>query len=267
MPMVAVNDIEMYYEVHGEGTPLVMIMGYGGTSKDWPPNLIKNFSNHFQTIIFDNRGTGQSTTTEKPITIKQMANDIASLLDHLNIKQAHVYGISLGGMIAQEFALNHQNKVIKLVLSSTYAGGETRIVSHESREIVALVRDPPMDMPPEEIVKRYLTLMYTPEYIEKHSDSLIPWGLEYMKRTASDTRKEQWSSIMEFDAYSRLNTLRVPTLILAGLQDIWVLPENSRLIHERIVNSKLIVYPDAAHNLTLAQPQSIKDILEFLGDG
>ena len=266
MPKEKVNDIEMYYEVHGEGEPLILIMGYGATSQDWSPEIIEGFSKHYQTIIFDNRGTGQTTTSNKKNTIKQMADDIAGLLDSLNIEGTHVLGISLGGMIAQEFALSHQNRVKKLVLCSTYAGGDTRVVSQESRKIVALIRDPPKDVPLEDIVKKFMRLNLTPEYIEQNLEEVIPMGLKYMERTRSGTRQDQWESIMAFDTSARLGQLHVPTLIVAGEEDIWVLPENSRIMNEKIPDSRLIMYPDTAHLLSESKDQFVKDVVGFLGD-
>jgi pimeloyl-ACP methyl ester carboxylesterase len=264
--MVKANDIEMYTEVHGEGEPLILIMGFGATSQDWSPGILEGFSKHFKTIIFDNRGTGKTSKGTQKNTIKQMADDIAGLLESMNIEKTHVLGISLGGMIAQEFVLSHQNRVNKLVLCSTYAGGEARVVSHDSREIVALVRDPPKDMVLEDIVKKFLRLNLTPQYIEENLERVIPMGLDYLERTKSGTRQDQWETIMEFDAYSRLDQLHVSTLIVAGEMDIWVLPENSKVMHERITDSKLILYPDTAHLLTESESQFIVDVIEFLGE-
>ena len=102
--MPKVNDIEMYYEVHGEGTPLVLIQGYGGSSTDWIPEIIQGFEDEFKVIIFDNRGTGQSDKPDVEYSIKMMADDVTCLMESIGIQRAHVLGLSMGGVIAQEMA-------------------------------------------------------------------------------------------------------------------------------------------------------------------
>ena len=126
MPEVKVNDIEMYYEVHGEGAPVMIINGFGGTSENWESvsPLITDLSKHFKAIIQDNRGVGRSTISDKKVTIKLMAEDKVALLDKLGFEAAFFIGNSMGGMIAQEIALNNPEKVLGLILSATSPGGD-----------------------------------------------------------------------------------------------------------------------------------------------
>jgi len=127
MPKVKVNDIQIYYEVHGAGFPLVMIMGVGGNINWWDPRLVEGLSKKFKVVIFDNRGTGHTDTSDREYTIKLFANDTAGLMDALGISRFHVFGISMGGMIAQELVLNYPGKVEKLVLCSTNCGGANSV--------------------------------------------------------------------------------------------------------------------------------------------
>ena len=122
MPKIKVNDIQMFYEVHGEGFPLIMIMGFTGNTSWWDPRWIQTLSEKFKVIAFDNRGAGRTDISDREYSIKLFAEDTAGLMNALGIPQANVLGISMGGMIAQELVLNYPEKVKKLVLCSTYCG-------------------------------------------------------------------------------------------------------------------------------------------------
>jgi pimeloyl-ACP methyl ester carboxylesterase len=124
---VSVGDIKMYYEIHGQGEPLLMIMGLGGHCLDWGRVLPRMLAERFQVILFDNRGAGRSDPPLEPITIKQMARDAAGLMGALGIDRAHVFGGSMGGMIALQMALDHGEQIDKLVLGATSAGGKSRV--------------------------------------------------------------------------------------------------------------------------------------------
>jgi pimeloyl-ACP methyl ester carboxylesterase len=119
MGKVKIDSIELYYEEHGSGDPLLLIMGLAADSVAWMFQ-IPAFAERYRTIVFDNRGVGRSDKPPGPYSIHQMANDTAGLLDALGIERAHVVGVSMGGMIAQELALNHPQRVRGLVLACTY---------------------------------------------------------------------------------------------------------------------------------------------------
>ena len=112
------NGQELYYEIHGEGAPLVLIMGIGYDASLWGLYQVPALSKEFQVIVFDNRDVGRSSKANGPYTIADMADDVAGLMDGLQIKRAHMLGISMGGMIALEFALRHPERVDKLILPS-----------------------------------------------------------------------------------------------------------------------------------------------------
>jgi 3-oxoadipate enol-lactonase len=119
-------DVNLYYEIHGRGDPLMMIQGWGIDITGWE-TIVEPLSKMFQVVVFDNRGTGRSEATPGDYTIHQLADDAAALLDHLKIENAHVLGWSMGGMIAQELALAYPNKVDRLSLA--VRGIQTEAVS------------------------------------------------------------------------------------------------------------------------------------------
>ena len=120
MPIVKANGININYSVTGQGEPLVMIMGLNAPQSGWN-DQIPLFKKYFQVITFDNRGAGKSDKPQGPYSIRIMADDAAALMDCLGIKKAHIMGMSMGGMIAQEVAINYPERMMKLVLASTYA--------------------------------------------------------------------------------------------------------------------------------------------------
>lgn len=125
MPRVKVDDIEIFYEMQGEGAPLVLIMGWTASSESWDPQLVEELSRFYTVIVFDNRGTGRSDKPDLEYSIEMMTDDVAGLLEAINIQKAHVLGFSMGGMIAQELALRYPEKVSSLILCGTSCGGQT----------------------------------------------------------------------------------------------------------------------------------------------
>lgn len=123
MSKAKINDINIYYDVHGDGFPLVMVMGFLGNAGCWDPRMLPDLSARFKVIVFDNRGAGRTDVSDKEFSIKLLAEDTVGLMDVLNVPKAHVLGTSMGGMIAQELALNYPERVEKLILSSTFCGG------------------------------------------------------------------------------------------------------------------------------------------------
>src|SRR5437868_8083351 len=123
MPAIPVGEVELDYERSGEGPPLLMIMGMSGTALHWGEPFLQALRPDFEVIVYDHRGVGASSRPEGPLTIAQMAQDAAGLLDALGVESAHVMGISMGGMIAQELALARDELVRTLTLGCTFCGG------------------------------------------------------------------------------------------------------------------------------------------------
>src|SRR5260370_11694797 len=123
MPLIKAGNINLNYDTFGDGEPLLLIMGFGMSGAGWIPSL--PFFGGFKSIYFDNRGTGLSGKPEGIYTVEAMADDASNLLKALGIAKAKVFGVSMGGMIAQELTLRHPEQVTKVVLGCTMAGGTT----------------------------------------------------------------------------------------------------------------------------------------------
>src|SRR5262249_18748398 len=122
MPLTTVGDVNISYNVQGEGDPLLLINGFGSSSAGWHPELAQGLARSFRLVTLDNRGTGLSDKRDEPTSIAQMADDALAVLDALGIERAHAMGISMGGMIAQELALRQPRRVMSLVLGCTNCG-------------------------------------------------------------------------------------------------------------------------------------------------
>ena len=267
LPKVKVNGIEVYYEVHGEGSPLVLINGYTASSEGWQPELLNELSKHHKIITCDNRGTGRSDKPSERYSIKTMADDIAGLLDNLNISKTHVFGISMGGTIAQELALNHKEKVTSLTLCSTFCGGKKSVFSAEVNEVFFdnLSKGMFPDVSQEGLLEFALTLAYSPNYLKAHRDEIYSNMSARKYPTPPETWVRHAQAIADFDVYDRLPEISVPTLLLHGGDDIFVPPINSRIIQWRINGSKRVVLENVGHNLHIeAREKFVTLMLDFM---
>jgi pimeloyl-ACP methyl ester carboxylesterase len=262
VPKVKVNDVQLYYEMHGQGEPLVLIMGLGANTNGWDMQ-VPTFSRELQVIAFDNRGSGRSDKPASRYSIHLFADDTAALMDALGIASAHVYGQSMGGLIAQELALSYPQRVRTLVLGSTSCGGRQAVAAlPEHITLMASLNT----LSPEEAAKKGLPLMYSDEFIARKRQDLIARALaEAELRPPPDAFARQVQAAVSHEAYDRLPQIRCPTLVISGSDDKIVPAENSRILAERIPNAELVVLPKAGHGyLVECAEESNAIVLDFL---
>jgi pimeloyl-ACP methyl ester carboxylesterase len=267
MPTVDIKEVKIYYEVHGEGNPLLMIQGYGGSSEDWnsqEPRAME-LSKHYKVILIDSRGTGRSSASTEEFTIEAMADDAAALLDHLKLSRAHVLGTSMGGMIAQELAIKYPEKVDGLLLLYTGPGGHLYDLpgQRESLRKLSWSFKPPVGMSPEDVTDEILRLAYYKDYLTLNRDKLKSAVVEYP--TPSSTLERQYNAIMRFDSTGRLDLIKSKTLILHGWNDLLIFPEAARFLADHISDSELLMFERAGHVLSEERWPEVKGlILGFL---
>jgi pimeloyl-ACP methyl ester carboxylesterase len=264
VPRVTVNGIGLFYQDFGasEGEPVVLIMGWGGDHTAWAFQM-PALATAYRVIAPDNRGAGQTEQPDAPYSIAGMADDVAALLDHLGVAHAHVCGASMGGMIAQELALRHPERVRTLQLHCTLARPDAygthlvqsllRVRAREDREEWARA------MLPWIICRK--TMRERPEFVQlmlqRALDNPYPTSLVGLRRQAE--------AIGAHDVLERLGGIRVPTLVTVGAEDILVPPAFSRDLHARIPGADFTLIPDAGHVHFLEQPQAFNDaMLGFL---
>jgi len=262
MPYTETPGFRMEYETIGEGEPLLLINGLGSDRSEWLFQL-PAFARRFLVIAFDNRGAGGSDTPPGPYTTAQMADDAVALLEHLAVDRAHILGVSLGGMIAQEIALRHPHRVRKLVLACTAPGGEGS-VRPTSEVLGAFVHFPGAD--PEEEIRRTLPFLYTEEYRRNHPEEVEAFvGRRLAKPVSAAGNAAQLAAAVGHSAWDRLGSIDVPTLVVTGDGDKVVSPENSRRIARRIPGAKLVLLPGAPHRFFAENADAFnREVLTFL---
>ncbi|MCJ7515870.1 MAG: alpha/beta hydrolase [Dehalococcoidia bacterium] len=262
MPTVKASDINIYYEIHGEGEPLLMIQGYAQYSGHWT-TLIPPFSKEYRVIIFDNRGTGRSDKPEPPYTMKMMAADVKGLLDAIGIDKANIFGVSMGGMIAQEFALSYPDKVINLVLGCTNCGGKQSVAP--TPEALAFLFSPELGkLPVAERARITTGWLWSKEFIAKHPEAVDAYvDITVKYPTPSQGYAGDGQAIAGHDTYDRLPQIKAPTLVIAGDADRIIPPGNSKILASRIPGAELVMVKNAGHGFTQS-PEAPKAILDFL---
>ncbi len=258
MPFTENQGVKIYWDEQGSGEPLLLIMGLSYPSYMWHrtrPFLAQNF----RTIAFDNRGIGQSDVPEGVYPIAQMASDAAAVLDAASVPSAHVFGVSMGGMIAQEFALQYPQRVRSLILGCTNAGGP-HVVNAAPEVLQILMRQ---GMTPEEAKEAIIPFIYDAGTARARIDEDMAIRMKWYPTPQGYLGQLQ--GILAWEAYSRIAQIKSPTLIIHGETDQLVPVANAQLIAERIPHAKLVLIPHASHVFDTDQPGvANRAIMEFL---
>lgn len=261
MPTVQTSRLEMYYELHGEGDPLLLIRGLGSTCEGFAAQ-IEGLAHHFGVIAFDNRCVGRTEQPQQPFTIADMADDTAALLDALEVESAHVFGVSLGGMIAQELVLRHPQKVRRLALGCTHAGART---ASRAPEWAVQIFNESRDMPRPEALRHSIPLLFAPKTADEQPE-LVEEALKVMARNNQPKSSYllQLGAVMLHDTFDRLPQISHSTLVMTGTEDTLVDPGNSRLIADRIPGARLIEFAETGHVFFTEKPDQVnRALIEF----
>jgi 3-oxoadipate enol-lactonase len=240
MPIQRVGDLDIYYEIHGGGPQtLIMIRGLGSNLTAWYEQT-PEFARHFRTIVFDNRGAGRTGKPDVPYSVRQMAADTAGLMEALGVKRAALLGISMGGMIAQEFALACPERLACLILGCTHFGGRATVSA--APEIVAALIAGESANPEQQTLQ--LHSLFADDTIRNRRDVVEKYqSMRKLHPIPPFAFMRQVQAAGQFDVSERLGSIRVPTLILTGREDRLIPPANSRMIAERISGAVLKELP------------------------
>lgn len=260
MSLAELSGLSLFYEEHGNGPPILLIAGIPAIANDWEPLSMRLADEGRRVIAYDNRGSGSSSVTPGPYTTAQMADDAAALLDYLGLEQADVFGMSLGGMIAQELAIGYPNRVRRLVLGCTHAG-----IAYAARAPKAAGRAFASRTDDWAVRMRALAPFAFAQGVEPS------WLEAFIEKKARDVQdpagyRAQIEAVLAHDTAGRLELIRAPTLILTGDDDQVIPGESSQLLVERIPNAALRIIPGTGHLFFVERPDETIEILAgFLG--
>lgn len=265
MAVTKAGTLNIEYYIEGSGPPLLMIMGLGGQASSWGEPVLEGLRSRFTTIRFSNRGTGASDKPTDGYTIPQMADDAAALMDAIGFEKAHVFGISMGGMIAQELALNHPHRVQGLVLGCTNCGPAHSVtIPAESVARFGQI----MSLPVDQRIREFWNMNVTPQFIESGAaflSRIVELGMA--TPTPVETFGRQLGAAQSFDTYDRLPRIKSPALIVQGNMDALVPVENAEILHARIPGSCVRIIQGAGHCFFWEKPEEVvKEIAGFLSE-
>jgi 3-oxoadipate enol-lactonase len=258
MPIVENQGVKIYWDDLGQGPPLLLIMGMGYSSALWHRSR-PILSQQYRTVAFDNRGVGRSDIPPGPYSISAMASDAAAVLDAARIASAHVFGISMGGMIAQEFALQNPARTNALILGCTSPGGPTAVRAEKNVTDILVGRDMTQEQAREAMIPYIYDASTSQETIDQDSQ------VRRRNLPSPEGYKAQLQAVRAWEGYSRISQIASPTLVIHGKSDQLVPPANAELIAEQIPGAKLVLLDHAGHLFLTDQTESaLKQILEFL---
>jgi 3-oxoadipate enol-lactonase len=236
--------VRIAWERHGSGKPLVLIHGLGYARWGWEP-VLPGLAARFDVIVFDNRGIGESDAPPGPYTAAEMAVDTARVLDEAGVRRAHVVGTSLGGMVAQEFALAYPERVDRLVLACTTPGGPK---AEPMPQVTVALMTEAATLQPVVALRRFVENALAPATVAERPE-LVDRIMAHRLATAQAPAAwaAQASAGATFDAYDRLAGLTAPTLVQHGDEDVVVDPRNADLLVGLLPAARLERFPGTGH--------------------
>ena len=254
--------VRIAYEIRGAGEPLALVHGLAYDRAGWGrlPDLL---ADRFRVVLIDNRGVGESDAPAGPYAIAQMAADVVSVLDDAGIARTNLFGVSLGGYIAQELALTYPERVEKLILASAAPGGPNAV---------------PMPQATQDVFARYPTMereaglrMFVENSLGERGVRELPELVEEIFRyrlghaPTVDAWRAQATAGATYESYDRVGAIEAPTLVIAGGADVVVDPRNAELLGELIPNARLEIVPDRGHLLVWEDSERVAELVtEFL---
>jgi 3-oxoadipate enol-lactonase len=253
VPKLPIAATELHYERRGSGEPLLLIQGLGGHSLHWGEPFLTELDRDFELIVFDNRGAGRSAPAAEDFTISDLAGDTLALLDALEIERAHVLGISMGGMVAQELALRAPERIRTLTLGCTSPGGtQARPTAQEVvQELTAAV----FSGDKERMLRTGYEIVVSTEFASEPSNYAEFSAVARQHPADLQLLMSQYAAINGHDVFGRLRGLSVPTLVIHGTADRMLDVVNGDLIASMVPGARLELFDGVGHLFFLEQPE------------
>jgi pimeloyl-ACP methyl ester carboxylesterase len=263
MAWAELTDCRAYYEVIGEGEPLLLIPGLGATCRLWD-SIVPELARHFTLIMVDNRGMGLSKAKKKPRTLADYSADYAELLDYLNVDETHVLGLSLGGIAAQRLAVDHPQKIKRLILMSCadrfspYLLRITALLGHSLRWFPRMLFLQTMEL-----------LATAPLYLDEHVDEIDRMMKEKCNEAVpKSAMATQLRCLLRSELEPADYRIAAPTLVVAGEYDALIPSCYAKIMADKILGSHFVLLKGAGHNPMTEMPDiSLPLVIKFLRDG
>jgi pimeloyl-ACP methyl ester carboxylesterase len=259
MAVTRVGDIELDCERSGDGPPLLMIMGRGGTYAHWGEPFLEQLRGELELILYDHRGVGASTRLDGPVSVRQMAADAAGLLRALELDSAHVLGISMGSMIAQELALAEPQLVDTLTLGCTYCGGPGSVQSTE--HVVKSMGEAIASGVPERVIRTSWEANVSPAFADDEDAWERFLKISLRRRVSLEVIVAQTQACIEHDTSARLHEIALPTQIIHGTVDQVLPVQNGRIVAELIPGASIELLEDIGHLFFWERPERSAQLL------
>jgi 3-oxoadipate enol-lactonase len=256
---IGVGDIVLDFERSGSGPPLLLIMGMSGTSLSWGEPFLELLREDFDVIAYDHRGVGASARLDGPLSIAQMGKDAADLLEALELDSAHVLGISMGGMVAQELALAHPERMRTLTLGCTYCGGAGATIT--APEVVQKLVAGMMSGDRQVALRTAWEVNVSPSVADDPAAYAAFLEIAARRAVAVEVIQAQMQACVEHDTSARLPELELPTLVVHGTDDQMLPVENGRQIASLIPGARLEVLDGAGHMFWVERPQRSAELV------
>lgn len=263
MPVAKLKNINLYYEIHGKGEPLLMLTDIADDIQTWQ-FIISNLSKHFQLILLDNRGSGRSDTPENEYSIEQFARDSIELLDFIKIPKAHILGHGMGGFIAQEIAINNPERVLKLILECTAPYSTLR-----NNQLFNIFEDFEKNKIEKALwFKSFYFWIYSHKFLDdtEFMDALIQFNINYPNAQSALGFKRQIEALKKFDSRTRLSKITAETLVIIGEEDILIRAKDAEKLYQGITMASYPVFIEqCGHSIHNEDPKTfVHTVLSFL---
>jgi 3-oxoadipate enol-lactonase len=259
MPKVPVRDIKIHYQEEGSGFPFILIHGLNGDLTGWAL-VMPEFAKHHRTIALDVRGHGESGKPDQPYSIKEFSEDLHEFLHRLQIPKAHLLGLSMGGAIAQQFALDHPEKIRSLILVSTFS-----YIDDQAHRAFIRLRQSLLAGGYSAFFDEVVKLAFTPEYISANPGPIADLRAKRIKINSPVAIGRATDACLAFDLKNEISKIALPLLIVSGKQDVFTPIHLAEQIHHSIRGSEWKIIEGVGHNLHVEKADRLAQlVLEFL---
>jgi 3-oxoadipate enol-lactonase len=255
VPSLPVARSRLHVERRGEGEPLLLIQGMGANSEHWGEPFLRELERDFDLILYDHRGTGRSGPSADDVTTATLAADALGLLDALGVRRTHVFGFSMGGMVAQELALDAPARVASLTLAGTSCGGTQS--KPTSDEVVRTLTLAALSGDRERMLRAGFGFLFSAAFAADAANYGSFAQAARAHPASLSSLMEQQAAIVGHDAYGRMREVAVPTLVVHGTEDRMLEAVNADLIASMVPGARLELLDGAGHLVFWERPEDV----------